>query len=242
MTRISRMPVLVALIAVMLAVPSFAAGQKRRAVSHPSNNLASVEVKGTVLDDTNGRPVKGVDVTSGNVQILTDAAGRFQLSLKSGGAVPLKLSRSGYVTKELTVAPGSDTAIRLTPRPTVRVRMVSGLEHTVDTESVQFAFAATMSGFPMQEYPRLCANGEEFQPPRATLARIQGPATSVNDPACCSRGPVLRLNVTLKSGQTVDARFADSCFGYEPIFVARDHSTADFHYLKFTEIAEVVFP
>ncbi|MFZ2492899.1 MAG: carboxypeptidase-like regulatory domain-containing protein [Thermoanaerobaculia bacterium] len=242
MTRISRIPVVVAVIAVMLAVPAFAAG-KRRAVVHPTNSLSDVTVKGVVLDDATSQPVKNVDVTSGNAKTVTDASGRFQLVFKSGAIVPLRISRSGYVTRDVTVAPGSETTFRLTPTPTVRVKMTTaGTEFAVDAESVQFAFESPMSGYPMNEYPRFCRNGQEFQPARATLAKIEGPATSVTDASCCDRGPVMSVKVTLKSGETADARFADNCFGYQPVFVARDHVSGEFRFLHFTDISEIVFP
>lgn len=242
MTRISRMPVVAALIAVMLAAPAFAAG-KRRAVTHPSNTLSDVTVKGVVLDDATSQPVRNVDISSGSAKTISDATGRFQLVFKSSANVQLKISRSGYVTKDLTVTPGSDTTIRLTPTPTVRVKMTTaGTEYAVDAESVQFGFESPMSGYPMNEYPRFCRNGQEFQPERSTLAKIEGPATSVTDASCCDRGPVMSVKVTLKSGETANARFADNCFGYQPVFVARDHVSGEFRYLHFTEISEVVFP
>ena len=54
-------------------------------------------------------------------------------------------------------------------------------------------------------------------------------------------GPRLRLNGKFQ-GETTQLFFQDSCFGFSMDFLGRDHATAQFVYLKFAEIAEIVLP
>lgn len=243
MTRINRIPAVVALVALIISVPSFAGQQKRRSVTAPGTPVSNTTVKGTVVDDVTGQPVKNVEVAAGDIRTTSDATGRFQLALKSPAQVSLRLSRSGYVAKDVVVAAGSDTTIRITPTKTTRVRMTTGgAEYTLDTESTQFAYASTMSEYPRSDTANFCRSGELYKPHRDTMARIVGPATTTTDSACCDRGPLLKVNVTLKSGEIVEGKFLDSCFGYEMLLMGRDHVTGDYRYLRFTEIAEVIFP
>ena len=75
----------------------------------------SHEVRGTVLDETD-QPVAGAFVTvKGETRgAMTDAAGRFTLSVKSGDA--LVVSFLGYEDEEVTIGTDNDLVVKLVPQ------------------------------------------------------------------------------------------------------------------------------
>lgn len=236
----------VALLAMLLAFPLLAAG-KRRAVGHPNTPATDSGVRGVVLDSVTGQPVPvaGVSVEGTTKTDTTDAQGRFEMKNVPAGPRTLVVTRSGYETKRIAinvVPAGVVAEVRLVSLPTISVRMTNGTTYKVDTETAEFAYLAPFSGYSRTEYARLCRTGAEFHPTREEIRKIVGPAVPVTEASCCSTGPVLKVNVELKNGSKSDAFFEDSCVGYPIDFIGRDHATGQFVYLRFTDIAEIVFP
>jgi hypothetical protein len=52
----------------------------------------------------------------------------------------------------------------------------------------------------------------------------------------------MTVNVEMKSGETSQVYFNDSCFGNEVDFIGRERSTGQWLYFNFTNIAEIDFP
>jgi hypothetical protein len=240
-----RLALYVAVLAVLVltAFPSFAS--KRRAVSHPSASL-STQISGVVLDATTSAPVNAAEVRIGDRTFYTDAQGRFITTVIGHGMIEITAERSGYHPTTTTVAAGGShqLTMRLTPRPTVSVRKTDGSQLQIDYETVMFGYPVPFSGYRSAEYEDFCLpNGSAVPIDRSEMKRIVGPATPVTQSACCTTGPVLRVNLQLRNGQTTDVFFADSCDASDKIdLIGRNHVTGLFVYLRFTDITEVVFP
>ena len=71
---------------------------------------------------------------------------------------------------------------------------------------------------------------------------FSGPAALATNAACCKLGPALAINVEMKTGEKERVLFTDSCFGYDCIFTGRDHESAQYVYVKFTDVATIDFP
>jgi hypothetical protein len=228
---------------VLTATPSFAS--KRRAVSHPSAAL-STQIEGVVLDAVTGTPVNAVEILIGDRSSFTDAQGRFVRTVIGHGMIEIVADRSGYQPSTTSVAAGGShkLTLHLTPLPTVSVRKTDGSRVEIDYETVMFGYPVPFSGYRSAEFEDFCLpDGTEVQINRSEMKRIVGPATPVTQSACCSIGPVLRVNLQLRNGQTTDVYFADSCDASDKIdLIGRNHATGLFVYLRFTDVSEVVFP
>ncbi len=223
--------------------------EKRRAVAHPgpAGTLLTGTIHGTVLDDSTGLPIASVRVAVGTRNDVTGADGRFDAKNVSGyGFIPVEATRSGYVTKidKLTASGEQTIVVRLTPTPTVRVKKTDNSTLDVDAESVEFGYAVPFSGYRQYSYEDFCKGGASVQIDRSEIRKITGPATVVHGSPCCPDKDVLKINITLKTGETTDVFFLDSCeAGVTRIdLIARDHLKGQFQYLPFSEISEVVFP
>lgn len=231
----------IALLILSLAIPSFAAGQKRRSVG-PTAPPVLTKINGTVVDASNGRPVVFATVAAPEFSTSTDKDGKFEIDVAPG--TTLTISRSGYQTATRVVPNNTKTIqITMTGLPTIRLKTTTNVEYELDTDSSQFAYLVPFSGYVRSDAGKFCKpDGSEFHPDRAIIKRFIGPAVSSTSDACCKDKPILRGRVELKSGETTDVFFADSCFGYEVDFIGRDHFGGDFVFLKFNDIAEIVFP
>ncbi|HEX7154288.1 MAG TPA: carboxypeptidase regulatory-like domain-containing protein [Thermoanaerobaculia bacterium] len=225
----------------VVALPLAAAGGKRRSVQHPeTTSLTAGLLAGTVLDETNNKPVVGAEIAAGTQLVSTDAQGHFEINVPAGTGA-LIVRRSGYEQKVLN-AVSPNMTIRLKPTQTVAVRMNTGTNYQLDIESVQFAYMVPFSGYSRTNYAKFCRDGNtEYEPDRSEIKRITGPATPATNSACCPR-PILSANVQLRSGETFTGYFIDNCFGYDVFIVGRDHVSGKFEYLNFAQIAEMVFP
>jgi len=231
----------ICLFALTLALPTFAAGGKRRSVV-PTAPPVITKVVGTVTDAGNGRPIVFATVSAGELATTTDAAGKFELEVP-GGTV-LTITRSGYQTVQKTVPNGAKTlSVTMSGLPTIHVKTTTKREYDLDTDSSEFAYLVPFSGYVKSDEGKFCKpNGDEFKPSKSIIKRFIGPATTSTSDACCKDKTPLKARVELKSGEQTDVFFSDSCFGYEVDFIGRDHFGGDFVFLKFTDIAEITFP
>lgn len=233
----------VAIALLVAAVPMDA--QKRRAVQHPAPAGPTVEVTvtGTVLDAVTNAPVVFAEVRLGDKSARTDSRGKFSITNKIHGTAPLTVSRSGYVAGQESITGNRDVTLRLQPTPTIRLRMVNGQEYDIDFESAEFGYVPPFGSYVKSESEQFCRPGGTAETiSRASIRRITGPAVSESHAPCCPNNPLLKINATLKSGETTPLYFAESCDGYRIDFIGRNHTTGSFVFAKFTEIAEIVFP
>lgn len=230
-----------ALLALTLAVPSFAAGGKRRAVG-PSVPAVVTKLRGTVTDAANGRPVVFATVVAGELSATTDAEGKFELDVPGGSTITI--TRSGYTTVTRTIATGTATvAITMNGLPSIRLKTTTNKEYELDMDGAEFAYMVPFSGYVRSDNGKFCKpDGSDYRPNKTTIKRFIGPAVSSTNEACCKDRPILKARIELKSGEQTDVYFTDSCFGYEVDFIARDHYAGEFVFLKFNDITEIVFP
>ncbi len=233
-------------IAFAIAVPSHAA--KRRAVAHRKPAvLITGTVTGIVLDAVTGAPVISLSVFVGTRSGATDARGRFEVkNVTSAGTLQLITDRSGYLPITMNIGPNDskDVTIRVTPTPTVSVRRTNGQTLQIDTESVKFGYAVVFSGYRDSEFEDFCkADGTKVRYNNSELKRLVGPAVNVPALTCCPSGDAARMSVTLRTGETADLLFTDTCQGRNEVDLGgRNHVTGDFEHILITEIAEIVFP
>lgn len=242
MTYRSRSPRILALSLVVLtfSIPSFAAG-KRRSIGPAAPPTAAAKFNGTVTDAGNGRPVVFATVAAGDQATATDAQGKYELDVPPG--TPVTISRSGYTTVARNVPPTKILNVTMASLPTIRLKTTANREYELDTDSAEFAYLVPFSGYVRSDTGKFCKpDGSEFKPTKTALKRFIGPAVTSTSEACCKDKTPLKGRVELKSGELSDVFFPDSCFGYEVDFIARDHFGGDFVFLKFTDIAEIVFP
>ena len=123
------------------------------------------------------------------------------------------------------------------------MKLTNGETHILDLGTSQFAFLITFSGYARYDNGNFCKpDGSTFAPGKTEIAKIIGPATPVNFSTCCTLGPVMTLNVELKTGEKSQVYFNDSCQGNEVDFLGRELSTGVFNYFNFANIAEIDFP
>ncbi len=244
----SRRNLLAALAAVVLiAVPSHADKRRSVGVRSPGTPFSMEVLSGTVVDAGTGLPVIGATVYGGNRVDVTDANGRFDLKALSGfGSVTLQVERSGYAPFTSQFKPGDATpvALRVTATPTVTIRKTNGENLIVDMESLLFGYPVPFSGYRDSESDDFCTlDGHKLYIHRAQMARLVGPAIMVAGGACCTAGDAAKMTLTLKSGQTMDVLFTDTCEDrYKVDIGARLHAAGTFVHVPITDIAEVVFP
>jgi hypothetical protein len=231
-----------ALVAAILAVPAF--GQRRRAVAHPAAaGQFTVTITGTVLDDVTGLPVRNATVNAG-FSGVTDANGKFRLRNAIGyGALQVKVERSGYVatTRTLKANESPDLTFRLTPTQTVSVRRTNGTTVAIDIESVKFGHSVPFSGH--VEIHEVCKlDGTKVALDYTKISRVSGPGVVVSSGGCCNT-VVAKTGLALKSGETFDIYFIDSCGdALKPDFSGREHVSGTFTFIAITDIAEIIFP
>jgi hypothetical protein len=221
---------------------------------------------GMVVDATTQRPVVDAEVVSGLRSSKTDSRGAFSIVIPTGRFIGMIVRRTGYEELQVTVslpatasvatppvvsptiplptpAPGLPSTIAMTPRAPVTVKMTSGQTVLLDADSIQFAYVIPFSSPSTSETASFCRkDGTSFEPDRADFARIVGPASAMSNDACCKLGKVLAVNVEMKDGEKTQVFFSDSCFGYDVVLSGRERESAQFVYLKFTDIAAADFP
>lgn len=234
---------------VVLVLPAEAAG-RRRAAAHPSatNPISAAEITGTVIDDVTGQPVPGVKVRVGNKQDTSESNGSFKVKNITSyqGKIIVEAERTGYALKRLELTTGGTQTlnIRVVPTPTIRLRKTNGTTLDLDFESAEFGYPVVFSGYNSATYDEFCKpDGTKVSVDRNQIRRIIGPATMVTNASCCTDHQVQKITAELKSGETTDLFFVDTCQGIPGIeFIARNHATAKIEYTKFSDVAEIVFP
>jgi hypothetical protein len=223
------------------------AGRRRSASVQPAGVPISGDVKGVVLDATTGSPVAEARVEIGSRRDNTDSEGKFTITAASGhDEYILLITRTGYATQMMRVAPESaaSVSIVLTPGPTVSVRTTGGAIIDLDADSITFGFTVGFGSIQQAPYDQFCKpDGTSVTIDRLQIRKIVGPATLVSHAPCCTARDVLKVRLELKDGSAGDYYFADACDGYPNIHLfGRHHLTGEQAFIKFSEIAEAVFP
>jgi hypothetical protein len=230
-----------------IAVPAHAG--KRRAVGTRAAGAEFTidKISGQVLDSVTSQPVAFAAFSAGNRKDTTDAEGRFEVKNAKGyGVMTIEVERSGYQRYTAQFRPNDPTTltIRLAPTPTVRIRKTNGELLDVDMESLKFGYPVPFSGYRESESEDFCtADGTKRYIHRAEMAKLTGPAVLVPGGVCCDAGNAAKMTLTLKTGQTLDVLFTDTCEERYKVDVgARIHTTGVFVHIPITDIAEIIFP
>lgn len=229
------------------ALPSEAASKRRSVRVSPAPIQLTAEITGTVRDSVTNEPVVSAKVQVGENSKLTDTAGKYTLrNVHSAGNIVVEIARSGYVTQTQTITTGGNHTldIRLVPLPTVSVRKTDNSVVQLDSDTIRFGYSIPFSGYRDAEFEEFCkADGTAVTIDRSQISRITGPATMLRFAPCCPNVDTLKVNITLKTGETFDAYFVDACNGNPNIdLLGRDHKSAKAQYIPFTSIAEIIFP
>jgi hypothetical protein len=227
----------IAVLLMSTALPLAAATRR-----HPVAALANVMIVGVVRDAATGLPITGAGISfcqKGG----TKADGVYSLNI---GARPVLITVEHFAYETHTVtftgAAGATLDFSLTPLPVVTVKMVNGDTHIVTLDTAQFGWTVPLSNYVRGDNANLCkGDGSSVAPSRNDFAKIIGPPTSVSYAPCCTVGPLLMMNVEMKSGDKFPAYFHDSCYEAEIDFIGRERSTGQYVYLDFTKIAEIDF-
>jgi hypothetical protein len=237
----------VALVATCIAtVPSEAAGKRRSVRKTPAQGQFTADITGTVIDNVTGQPVVSARVHAGRISKTTDAAGKFEIKgLAGAGSIEVEVSRSGYATATQQVSSGGahDLTFRVNPLPTVTVRRLDGSSVQLDYDSVRFGYPIPFSGYREAEFEDFCKpDGTAVEIDRSQISRFNGPATAAQFAPCCAT-ETLKINITLKTGETMDVYFVDACNGFPNVDIfGIEHATGKADYTAFTQVQEVVFP
>lgn len=229
---------------VLLTFPALAATAPRR---HASPAPFNVKITGVVTDAATSKPVPSAEVSIVNAKgkVSTDKDGRFEVIALGGFSVGVSAARSGYTTQTQTVRAAADATVNfsLQPTATTTVREVSGTVTQVDTESFKFAYLVPFSGYQSADTANFClADGTASHPNHTEISKLIGPAVAQTSAPCCNLGPVMAIQVVLKSGTTSTVFLADSCFGNEVDVLGRDHATGQFVYFNLANVAEIDLP
>jgi hypothetical protein len=243
MTLVSRLTRSIAAVS-LLALPLSAQTVRHRAAAQPPKE--TVTLFGTVRDAQTGQPIAGATVSADNRHsAVTKADGAYLLQIAKGINVTVVAEQSAYFPQTQSVF-GQDHAsldFALSPKPTVTLHLTNGETWVLDIDSAQFAYVIPFSGYVHGDVANFCRDdGTAFTPNKRDIAKVIGPAQPVNFAPCCTLGPVMKVTVQMKNGDTFPVYFNDSCFGYEVDFLGRDKNTSVYQYFRFTDITEVDFP
>ncbi|HEY6843744.1 MAG TPA: hypothetical protein VI391_06210, partial [Thermoanaerobaculia bacterium] len=175
----------------------------------------------------------------------TNADGVYAIAVPAGRPAVLTVEDFQFEPVTVTITPVADTRLDLTlttSRPTVTVTLASGEKHVLVTASTKFAWYRPFMDYAKFDNANLCGtDGTSFAPNKNDIAKITGPFARVNFSPCCSRGPVMTGTVQLKSGESAQVYFNDSCYDDEIDFIGRERVSGTWYYLKFGDIAEIDF-
>lgn len=249
LSRIHRRLSLSLLVPVICVVAVSAEGGKRRAVQHPGSaaKKISVTATGTLIDDVTGAPINDATVRIGSRTSRTFQDGKFSVSGSGFGSVDVEASRSGYQGKivTLTTEGQHDLVIRLQPTATVRLRKSDSTVLDVDFDSIEFGYPGEFGGYNTAVFETFCkSDGGQVNIDRSQIRRIIGPAVVTTSSPCCPGTEALKVTLELKSGETRDYWFSDSCTARTTHFdvKARVHTTGVIVYTEFKLLSEAIFP
>lgn len=234
--------------ALLIAFPSQAAGKRRGFSPRPTGPDFNGTVTGVVRDAVTNQPVIAATVGAIDRESATDSQGRFEIKFVKGpGHFLVTAVRSGYEPFELGLGPNDskDVTILMTPTPTVTVRLTNGLVTELDSESIKFGYPVPFSGYRDAEYEDFCKlDGTTIKVDRSEMKRLVGPAVKQAGGPCCPSGAIAaKMAVTLRTGETQDLFFIDTCEDRYRVDVrGRDHVTGQFTNILITDIAELIFP
>jgi hypothetical protein len=236
-----------ALVAALLT--SVPAEAKRRAVGvRGIGGPAQDQIIGVITDAVTGLPVIGMTINAGFRSASTDENGRFSIDrLDTTKPISIDTDRSGYLPFQTTVQPGQsrNLTIRVTPTPTVLVRLTNGQTLQLDNESVKFGYPVPFSGYRESPAEDFCktSDGTKVNLNKSVMKRLAGPAQFVSAGNCCDAGSAAKMSLTLRTGETFDVIFVDTCEERYKVDVGgRNHVTGLFEHVLLTDIVEVVFP
>ena len=232
--------------AILISVPAEA---KRRTVRHSAPLTAGPGmILGLVLDNVTGQPVRLMTVYAGPRATSTDEFGRFQFkNLDTTKPIAIETERSGYLPLQFTVQPNQsrDLTIRVIPTQTISVRSANGQVVQLDTESVKFGYPVPFSGYRESEIEDFCKVSDHSAVAinKSQMKRLAGPAQLVSHGGCCDSGNAAKMTLTLRTNETFDVLFTDTCEERYKVDVGgRDHVTGQFVHILITDIVEMIFP
>lgn len=232
------------LILLFAATLANAATQRHRIVNLPT--APPVTLTGQVLDATDGSAVVQVEVSAGPHRFTrTGTDGKFTLQMPKGLAMTVTFSRTGYetLTQSLTINGAESKTFQLRAKPTARIVTTTSATHIIDSDSLEFGYAIPFLGVRHDPVAKMCrASGQQFDLNRNDVKRVQGPAVSATEAACCTRGPMTGAAFTLASGETVTAYFMDSCEHPHTQVFARNHKTWEQVIIDLAQVSEIVLP
>lgn len=249
---------LISALLVLSALPLWAE-QKKRGVQKPPPSsavpvspppAAEATIVGTVVDAVSNGPVINAEIFATSIRgyARTGGDGVFKMKVPVGGTVTLTISRFGYETQTATVVVASAGSLSqrfsMTSKPTVMIRTVSGTVYQIANETVEFGYIVPFGGFVKDRKVSMCkSDGTPFTPETSEMKRVRGPAVTVpNSPCCSTGGSASGVTLELRTGESSQAFFVDSCFGYAMEVIALDQVKASLVDIKLTEVAEIVFP
>jgi hypothetical protein len=204
-----------------------------------------VTITGTVTDSSSGHPVQRVVVANGVTTATTDAAGHYSLTLPANRPTLVTANYFAFKPSTKTVTPSSGLVVdfSLAPNPSITLKTTTGDTIDFDYDSSKFAYLIVFIGYVKDDNANFCKpDGSKWAPNKSEFSKIIGPGTMVSFSPCCTLGPIVTVNVEMKSGEKTAVYFVDSCFGDDVDFLGRDRSTGDFRYVAFKDIAEIDFP
>lgn len=247
---------LISALLVLSALPLWA-DQKKRGVQKPpsagvpvSPPAAEATIAGTVVDAVSNGPVIDAEIFATNIgrYSRTGGDGVFFLKVPVGLPINLTISRFGYEPSTTTVtvsaAGNSSQRFSLNPMAPVVVRTTSGTLYQLASDTVEFGYVVPFSGFVKGRKLTMCKpDGTPFNPETSEMKRVRGPAVTVANSPCCSQGgSASGVTLELRSGESTQAVFSDSCYGYAMEVIGLDQAKASLVDIKLTEVAEIVFP
>lgn len=228
---------------VFIAASAPAASFRHRIINLPAGPQATLS--GQVRDLTTNAPAAGIEVEGPRRFASTDAEGKFTMQLPVGQPVTLTFTRPGYetLTETFTLAGNESRVFRLTALPTARITTTGGVNHAVVADTVEFGWMIPFSGYRRGRSAKMCRpGGGEFTLDRVEIDRIEGPAITVTDSACCTKTSLTGAVFELATGERRTAYFMDSCDFAVMEVIARDQATYELVFVPLRDLREVVFP
>jgi hypothetical protein len=203
-------------------------------------------LSGRVIDAADGSPVFAAIVRVQDQTVTAGSDGTFLVQRLTPGPATVSVERWGYqpATQNVTIVNGSNLLeLRLTGKPVVVVTDISGAVYRLDYELSEFAVAGPLSPYTPLIPADFCRiDGSSVQYDKSQIARITGPGVVVtNTPCCPDGGEAVRVNVTLKSGESFDALMSE-CRYYRYDFIGRNRQTGRQEFFSFRQISEIRFP